>query len=414
MTVVPPSVSTSVSDFTTALASARCCAPDDSIVCTNVGRPIGIAEIAVEMHSSTSVSVSWPRAMPTMAMIGDRRPGEEPEDLRQAVELALQRRLRALRRRDHVGDVAHLGRLTGVASRRSVAVPRVTWVFWNTMFVRSPSAVSPVGERRGVLGDRRALAGERRLLHLERRRRDDAAVGRHDVAGLEQHDVARHEPGRRRPPRRARRGAPGRAAPAAGPAPRRWPAPCSSWLVPMTTLNVTSSATKMPGRDLADREAGDRDDQQHDVHRVRQLARARPPTALGGGSVGELVRPVLGEPPLRPRRRRGPARDRPPAGRRRPSADSAYHAGVSELCSIVLMPAPAHENHVLTVITVAGAPQRRCGPRQRRAPRRLGWSAAQSRQVLVVSQTSGSRSRPRTPPATCSWMVVTSNPGASR
>ena len=32
MTVVPPSVSTSLSDFTTALSSARCCAPDDNIV----------------------------------------------------------------------------------------------------------------------------------------------------------------------------------------------------------------------------------------------------------------------------------------------------------------------------------------------------------------------------------------------
>ena len=58
ITVVPPSVSTSVSDFTTAFDSARCCAPDESIVCTNVGRPTGIAEIAVEMQSSSSVSVS--------------------------------------------------------------------------------------------------------------------------------------------------------------------------------------------------------------------------------------------------------------------------------------------------------------------------------------------------------------------
>ena len=58
ITVVPPSVSTSVSDLTTAFASASRCAPDDSISCTNVGRPVGMAEIAVEMHSSTSVSRS--------------------------------------------------------------------------------------------------------------------------------------------------------------------------------------------------------------------------------------------------------------------------------------------------------------------------------------------------------------------
>ena len=93
MTVVPPRVSTSVSDFTTALSSARCRAPDDSIVCTNVGRPTGIAEIAVEMHSRMSVSVSWPRAMPDDGDDRDRRPREQPEDLGHAVELALERRL---------------------------------------------------------------------------------------------------------------------------------------------------------------------------------------------------------------------------------------------------------------------------------------------------------------------------------
>ena len=55
MTVVPPRVSTSVSDLTTAFDSARRRAPDDSIACTNVGRPVGIAEIAVETHSSSRV-----------------------------------------------------------------------------------------------------------------------------------------------------------------------------------------------------------------------------------------------------------------------------------------------------------------------------------------------------------------------
>ena len=79
MTVVPPSVSTSVSDFTTALYSASGWAPDDSIVCTNVGRPVGIAEIAVEMHSSTRVSRSWPRAMPTIAMIATAVQASSPK-----------------------------------------------------------------------------------------------------------------------------------------------------------------------------------------------------------------------------------------------------------------------------------------------------------------------------------------------
>jgi hypothetical protein len=67
-TVVPPRVSTSVSDLTTARDLARRWAPDESIACTKVGSPSGIAEMAVERHSRMSVSVSCPRAMPTMAI----------------------------------------------------------------------------------------------------------------------------------------------------------------------------------------------------------------------------------------------------------------------------------------------------------------------------------------------------------
>ena len=134
--------------------------------------PVGMAEIAVETHSRTSVSVSWPRAMPEDGDHRHRRPGEDAEDLGQAVELALQRRRgTACVARDHVGDAAHLRRLRRWPSRRTIAEPRVTWVFWKTRFVRSPSAVSRSASVDGVLGDRGALAGERRLLHLERRRR---------------------------------------------------------------------------------------------------------------------------------------------------------------------------------------------------------------------------------------------------
>ena len=80
-----------------------------------------------------------------------------------------------------------------VAVTTIVAVPRVTAVFWKTMFERSPSADVAAGERAGVLADRGALAGQRRLLRLERRGADDAAVGGDDVAGLELDDVARHD-----------------------------------------------------------------------------------------------------------------------------------------------------------------------------------------------------------------------------
>ena len=93
MTVVPPSVSTSVSDFTTAFSSARWRAPDDSIVWTNVGRPTGIAEIAVEMHSSMQRLAVLAARNPDDGDDRDRGPRQQPEDLRHPVELALQRRL---------------------------------------------------------------------------------------------------------------------------------------------------------------------------------------------------------------------------------------------------------------------------------------------------------------------------------
>ena len=39
-----------------------------------------------------------------------------------------------------------------VAVTTKTVVPRVTWVFWNTRLVRSPSAVSPLGSVVGSLG----------------------------------------------------------------------------------------------------------------------------------------------------------------------------------------------------------------------------------------------------------------------
>ena len=66
--LVAPSVSTSVRFLTTAFASASCFAPIDSRPETNAGMPVGIAEIAIAVpSSSTSLNFS-PRATPTMTM----------------------------------------------------------------------------------------------------------------------------------------------------------------------------------------------------------------------------------------------------------------------------------------------------------------------------------------------------------
>ena len=194
------------------------------MACTNVGRPVGMDAIAVEMHSSTRVVVSWPRAMPK---IGDHRHGEEgdqPEHLGHAVEFALQRRTRALGGRHHAGDLAHLGRLAGRGHherRRAAGDLRVLEHQVRAVAERDLA----LGKGHPVLGDRRALAGERGLLHLQGGGGDDPAVRRDDVTGLEQHDVAGHELGRFDLLDLRRTAAPGPGAPGAAPAPPRWPGP---------------------------------------------------------------------------------------------------------------------------------------------------------------------------------------------
>ena len=179
----------------------------------------------------------------------------------------------------------------------NVAVPRVTCVFWNTRFVRSPRATSPPANVARVLGHRRALAGQRRLLNLQRGRRRGSA----------------RRPGPDRRPRAARR-RPARASvdSISSTCPERRTRACgtcswasastlarafSSWFEPMTTLNVTSASTTRPVAICPIAKLATDDDQQHDVHRVDSWPRATVPHArrrLGG----QLVRPVLGQPPL--------------------------------------------------------------------------------------------------------------------
>ena len=144
MTVVPPRVSTSVSDLTTAFASASRRAPDDSMACTNVGKPVGMDAIAVEMHNSTRVVVSWPRAMPKMAITATARKAISPNTL------VMPSSSRCNGERDRLVAVTMpaiwpICVAWPVAVTTIAAEPRVTWVFWNTRFVRSPSGTSPSG-----------------------------------------------------------------------------------------------------------------------------------------------------------------------------------------------------------------------------------------------------------------------------
>ena len=295
MTVVPPSVSTSVRDFTTALSSARCCAPDDNIVCTNVGRPTGIAEIAVEMHKQDERLGVLTARDTDDGDDRDRGPGEQPEDLGQAVELTLQRRPHALRRGDHVGNAAHLGCLTGCGHHEARRSPRHLRVLEHEVRAVAERDVIP-GERRVVLGDGRALAGERGLLQLERGGGDDATVGRDDVARLERHDVAGDQVDRLDLLHAA--GSP-HARMGHLELRKRIDARARVQFLARAHHDVERHQQRHEDArgNLADRDARDRDDHQHDVHRVRQLTQAHGPDA--GWRLGrELVRPVLGESPL--------------------------------------------------------------------------------------------------------------------
>ncbi len=59
-------------------------------------------------------------------------------------------------------------------------------------FLRSARIVSS-GQRVGLLFDRERFAGQRRLLDPQIALTQEPQVGRHTVAGLQQHDVAWHE-----------------------------------------------------------------------------------------------------------------------------------------------------------------------------------------------------------------------------
>src|SRR6266516_175895 len=286
MTVVPPRVSTSVSDLTTALDSARRRAPDDSMAWTNVGRPVGMDAIAVEMHSSTSVEVSWPRTMPKMAI---------------------------------------------------TAEPRVTCVFWNTRFVRSPSAISPSGRATrslaiGALSPVSAASctssvAEERILPSAGT--TSPASSSTTSPGTSLVDSTSST----RPDRRTRARGTWSLASASTLA-RAF----ISWFVPMTTLNITSPSTTRPVATCAMAKLATQTISSMMFIGLDSWARATA-QMLGGGSVGSSFGPYwasrrwtssLASP------RSGSTPIRPAAS----SADRLYQAASWAGCSTVVISAP--------------------------------------------------------------------------
>ena len=122
------------------------------------------------------------------------------EDLGELVELLLERGLLVLGTREGVGDLAHLGvhargNHDGAATTIDHGGAHVAHVL--AVAERDVLALFEHVEDRGDLVDRHGLAGEGGLLDLHGGALDDAAVRRHRVAGLEDHEVANNKLGGR-------------------------------------------------------------------------------------------------------------------------------------------------------------------------------------------------------------------------
>ena len=292
-------------------------APIESSPETNAGMPVGIAEIAIAVPSSSTSLKSSPRATPTTTMNATAPHAMMPSTF------VSESSSRCSGERVRVTDVSivaicPISVCIPVAVTTIAPVPRVTAVFWNSMFERSPSATSASGEGAGVLGDRRALAGQRRLLRLERRRAHDPSVRRDDVAGLDLHDVAGHEVERRHERDRAVAHDPRLRHLQVG---QRVDARPRLQLLPRAEHDVEQDQQRDDdaGRHLADDEADNRDRDQHDVHRVAQLGeRDRPHRRRL--LAGDLVRAPGGRAARPPRRRSGRYRRPSPPMRRPPAA----------------------------------------------------------------------------------------------
>ena len=163
-----------------------------------------------------------------------------------------------------------------VAVTTIAAVPRVTEVFWNSMFARSPSAMSapastPASLATGALSPVSAASWVSSVADWTIR----PSAG-HDVAGLELDDVAgddldrRHERDRAVAHHLRLRHLQFR---------KRIDARARLQLLPRAEHDVQQDQQRhdQPRRDLADREAHRHDGHQHDVHRVAQLPQRHPP-----------------------------------------------------------------------------------------------------------------------------------------
>ena len=120
-----------------------------------------------------------------------RDAGDDQDLIGQRVELLGQRGLLDGRRLEHAADVPDLGRHPGRRHQHG-ARPACDLAVHEGHVDAVPKG-SIGSDRIHLLGRRNALTRQCRLVDLEGRRGEDAGVGRHQIAGLDVDDVARHE-----------------------------------------------------------------------------------------------------------------------------------------------------------------------------------------------------------------------------
>ena len=169
--------------------------------------------------------VSCPRAMPKTAITATASQATRPNTLVMPSSSRCSGERVRLVAGDHVGDLAHLGRLTGRGHherRRAAGDLRVLEHQVGPVAQRDLArrAAWPRSLRTGALSPVSAASWTSRV--AEDRIRPSA--GTTSPASSSTMSPG-HQARSTRPPRPRRIAAPGRAAPGAGPAPRRWPAP---------------------------------------------------------------------------------------------------------------------------------------------------------------------------------------------
>ena len=189
---VEPSVSTAGSTFMIAFFFAMLTEPTDRIVVTTAGSASGIDPTARATPMPKSTVNDSPCARPMTTMATKANSAAPMMKIVSRSTCLVSGVFSTFCAGQHVGDVPDLG---AHARRRdqdlAVAAGDVG------VHERHVDAVADrhVGPRDGLgaLLDRDALAGQGAFLDLQRRRDDHPAVGRHPVAGIDQHDVAGHD-----------------------------------------------------------------------------------------------------------------------------------------------------------------------------------------------------------------------------